>query len=135
MANFIPKLAWPLDTAANTYTFPNMPEGDPLGEVLTPNWDIMIANKGKRYVQYNHTEQDFSVNFTFLSEADYAAIVNFHKTHAALGKTFRYYEHSDLSTYFSMQLLDGILGWTAVVSDGAGGMLRNLTLNLRGYYV
>jgi hypothetical protein len=135
MANYIPKISWNDYSPGNTYTFPSVPSGDPFGEVHSPDWDVVTANKGNRTVQYNFTEETFTVTYTFLAESDYAALMAFYKAWGNQGKTFRYYPHSDLGTFYNVQLNDGSFAWKPLFTDGAGGQIRELTVVYRTYYV
>lgn len=133
IANWIPMISW--GPGPSTYTFPDPPSGDPLGQVFAADWDTLTANKGKMWIQYNFTEQTFTITYAFLTESDKAAIMAFFDGWAKLGNTFNYFPSSNLGAFFSCTLDEPKIVWKPLIPDGSGGMQYQMSWTLRNFYV
>ena len=133
MPSWIPKIIY--GTGPTTLTFPNVPCGDPLGEVMSPDVVLQESNVGVRQNQYNHTKRYYSLDFTFLSSTNKADLQTFFDW-AKQNGTFSYYPSNELGTYKTLYLiLPQDITWDRMFADGAGDFVYHTKFNVYEVYV
>lgn len=102
MSMLIPKIAYgSLYSSEIEFTYPPVEDNlDQLRAVTTEAESLT----GIRQVKLNYIEAVRSITFSFASTAQVAQLQTFFVTHAALGKSFRYYTDKDESDYELYQL-------------------------------
>lgn len=83
--------------------YPPVEEG---GEVLDPKERSTVSISGQRQVSVDFVEAIRSLKFSFLSEAKKAALETFFKTHAYLGKSFKYFDDKTSLSFTNYELRD-----------------------------
>jgi len=80
------------------------PPVEPNGEALETKNTTSESLSGIQQVSVNYVEGKRKMKFSFLSPAIYALVDTFLKTHAILGKDFRYFEDKTLISYVECEL-------------------------------
>ena len=99
--NFIPKIVY--GTGPTTISFRYPPAEDD-GEELKPNNKVTTSQSGVDQVSTNFIEAIRKLKFELLDESEYTALELFFRTHAALGKDFKFYEHATEAGFLTYTL-------------------------------
>lgn len=131
MANFIPKLVW---NTSNTFTFkyPSTKQAEPQ---YLPTEQISESVGGSRQVQINNILKKITVEFEFLTKTEIDNLkTNFYLAWAVYGKTFSYYESSDVSSFEDYELDN--LDWKPVRQFPSEGDFKyKIELKFRRVYL
>lgn len=129
MANFIPKIVY--GTGPTTIQFDMPPTGDNLDETFKANAATNYSNAGKSQTQWNYNEHIFSPKFTFVTQSLHDAVYTFFNTWASKGKEFKYYESSDVASYWDVILTKKEFKPRKLVCDGGGGFIWEFEFEMR----
>jgi len=132
MANWIPRIQYGGGPTTINFTYP--PEGDPENEVLRGDVRVSQSNSGNEQVQWNYTEEIWTINFVFLSQTELDNLRTFFTSHAVKGNTFTYFPSNDEATNFTMSLADHNFRPKRVFSDGSGDFIYEVSIQMRRVY-
>ncbi len=102
MANFIPKIIY--GTGPTTIQFEYPPEGDNLNRSAKSSIAVSKSTSGVIQAQFNYLEEDYDVNFVFLTQSLRDQLRTFFDTWGGKGKEFKYYESSDEASFITVTL-------------------------------
>ncbi len=113
------------------FDFSLPPEGDNLRQRDRGSIRRTLSNAGVVQNQFNYIEETISANFVFLSSSEITSLETFFQSHALEGSEFRYYEHNDESTFFTVSLSRFDFSPRRVAADGSGGFIHDLPISMR----
>jgi hypothetical protein len=100
--NFIPKIVFGPSNSQVVFEFP--PSNDFRSDHYTANTKTTESSNGKEQNAYYYTENIKNLNFQFVSEAIKDAYETFFNQWGKLGKSFKYFESSDESSFILVTL-------------------------------
>ena len=129
MAFQIPKITYGgfIPTVIN-FTYPPVEKDAPAIDAVEK---VSKSLSGVRQTAVDYFEETRKLNFRFLTEAQLANMKTFFKTHAGLGKSFRYYDNALLADYFDYELAELKFRPKKVTSVGVDVYIYDLELSLR----
>lgn len=131
MANFIPRITY----SATTINFTYPPEGDPQEEFLRGDVVLSRSNSGVEQLQWNYTEDIWTIKFVWLSATEVGNLRTFFTSWAVKGNTFTFYPSNDtLGTSYTMSLASHDFNPVRVFNDGAGDFIYDVTMMFRRVY-
>ena len=105
MAHHIPKIVYG-EVLPTSIELPYPGQGFGEREQLDVSENVLVSLSGQRQVQMNFVEASKKVKFMGLSEAKVDSLKSFFLTWACFGKSFRYYEDKDSSSYVTYELAE-----------------------------
>lgn len=130
--NWTPKISYTeLGTGtAKTITFSSPPEKDPFNEKITGVFKKNASSDGSTQTQWSYNKQIYSVKFLFETSANKTLFETFLTDHAYQGGVFKYYPHSDESTYDTYQLIDKSVKFDRPIPDGSNDFEYNFSFKM-----
>jgi hypothetical protein len=102
MAINTPKIEYGTTPTVIEFDYP--PSDDFRNTNIMANSSEAVSNNGKIQVQYNFTENNASLSFTFISEELKLKLDAFFLNHALKGNSFKYFEDKTLPTFKTVTL-------------------------------
>ena len=100
--NFIPKIEFDIGPTIITFELP--PEGDFRKQNFVSNSATTQSNNGKEQTQFNFSQNNKDINFTFVPESIKQELDTFMTAFALRGKEFKYFESSDEVEFITVTL-------------------------------
>lgn len=129
MANYIPKIEYGVGPTTIQFDYP--PQGDNLDETFSGNAVTNRSNAGVEQTQWNYNEHTISPKFTFVSQSIHDALETFMLDWAFKGYEFKYYESSDVASYWTMTMTKKDFKAKKIVCDGGTGFIWDIEFEMR----